>query len=71
MPATAPPVTTVADDGPTVTVATSVLLLVHVPPAIGSLNVIVAPEHTVLSPDIAPGEGLTVIVIVGDPQPLE
>lgn len=43
-------------------VACEVLLLLHVPPEVPSLNVIVAPMHTADAPVIAAGDGLTVIV---------
>ena len=55
------PVTTPA----LVTVATAVDKLVHVPPgvAVASVNVIIAPEHTLSKPVIAPafGNALTVM----------
>jgi hypothetical protein len=41
--------------------ATTVLLLVHVPPVIASTSVIVAPVHTVFGPPMDGGEGFTVI----------
>ena len=40
------PVTVVVADGPVTTVATVVLLLVHVPPATALLNVMVKPVQT-------------------------
>ena len=46
------------------TVATDVLLLVHVPPAVGSLIDMVAPTQTAVGPVIVPGSGFTVTVIV-------
>jgi hypothetical protein len=54
------PVTT-PDTPPTV--ATSVLLLVNVPPPV-PINVVVNPVHTVDAPIVAPGVGLTVIAVV-------
>jgi hypothetical protein len=42
-------------------VATAVVPLIQVPPADASVNVIVAPTHTVVGPPIAAGSGLTVI----------
>jgi hypothetical protein len=44
------------------TTATVVLLLLHVPPDVASLSVVVAPTHKVRTPVIAAGGGLTVIV---------
>ena len=45
-------------------VATDVLLLLHVPPVVASINVVVAPAQIVVAPVIAPGSGFTVIVVV-------
>lgn len=58
-----PPVTpvTIPVDEPTVAIA--VLLLAHVPPP-ASLRVVVLPAHTVATPVIAPGSGLTVTVVI-------
>jgi hypothetical protein len=53
---TIPPVTIPVVDP---TVATDVLLLLHVPPP-ASLNEVVIPEHTLSAPSIAVGNGLTV-----------
>ena len=53
---------TMADEEPTV--ATEVLLLLHVPPVTRSLNEVVPPAATVVLPDIGEGAGLTVKVIV-------
>jgi hypothetical protein len=58
------PVTIVVGDGPAVAVATVVLLLVHVPPAMLLLSVMVAPVHTVSRPDIGPGTSITVMLLV-------
>ena len=45
------------------TEATELLLLLHTPPAVVSVKVIVEPVHTVASPDIGPGaEGVVVTV---------
>ena len=41
-------------------VATSVLLLLHVPPAVPSLRILVSPEQIVVLPVIARGSGFTV-----------
>ena len=46
------------------TVATEVLLLVHVPPGNASVNAVVLPEHTNKEPVIAGGIGVTVTAIV-------
>jgi hypothetical protein len=43
-----------------VTVAWATLLLVHVPPLIASVRLIIDPEHTLVGPAIAAGKGLTV-----------
>jgi hypothetical protein len=53
---------TIPDPEPAV--ASKVLLLVHVPPAVPSVNVIEAPTHTLSRPVIADGKGLTVKVVV-------
>lgn len=45
-------------------VATLVLLLVHRPPIVPLLNVVVDPSHTVVLPEIATGVWFTVILIV-------
>jgi hypothetical protein len=45
------------------TVATEVLLLLHVPPEVASLSELVKPGHVVADPVIAAGAGLTVIVM--------
>ena len=39
------------------------VLVLHVPPGVGSVSVVVLPTHMLL-PTMAPGEGLTVIVFV-------
>jgi hypothetical protein len=46
------------------TVATVVLLLLHVPPAVASLNIVVSPKHTFVLPVIGAGNGFTVTVVV-------
>lgn len=53
---------TMPDDGPTV--ATEILLLVHVPPNAELNNEIVCPTQTDDGPDIAGGLGFTVKVLV-------
>src|SRR5438445_22670 len=45
-------------------VATAMLPLLQVPPVEASDNVVIAPVHTVSVPDIAAGNGLTVMVVV-------
>lgn len=44
--------------------AMSASLLVHVPPGVASVNVVVRPRHTFVTPDILAGNGLTVNVAV-------
>ncbi len=57
---------------PEVTVATAVLLLVHVPPVAASVNKEVAPEHIPVEPRIAAGDGVTVITrVTVQPEPRE
>jgi hypothetical protein len=51
-------------------VATAVLLLLHVPPAVASLRVVQVPAHMVVVPMIAAGNGLTVATIVAVQPPL-
>jgi hypothetical protein len=46
------------------------LLLLHVPPALGLVIVVVAPMHTVEAPEMADGSGLTVTGVV-TLQPVE
>ena len=55
VPVTMPPVDTVA---------TNALLLLHVPPALTSLRLVVEPWHTDATPNIDPGNGLTVTTAV-------
>ena len=59
----APPVTPVTTP-PAVIVATAGVALLHVPPAVALLNVVVEPAHTLVIPVIAAGNGLTVTVVV-------
>lgn len=61
------PVTVVVLPGD-VTVATDGLILVHVPPGVVLLSVVVAPEHTVPIPLMAAGKGFTVSTAVARPQ---
>ena len=67
---TVPPATplTIPDE---LTVALAVLLLLHVPPAVASLNVVVAPLHTDAVPVIVPavGAALTVTTLVATAAP--
>ena len=58
----------------TPTVATEVVLVLHVPPVTASLSVVVDPPwHIVVGlPDIAPGTPRTVtMVVAGVPHPFE
>ena len=65
--ATTPPVTTPVKDP---MLAVPVELLLHVPPAVASVNVVVSPEQTLRVPSIAVGNGLTVtIVVITQPVP--
>jgi hypothetical protein len=69
VPAIAPPVTTPEAEP---TVATAELLVLQVPFAVASLNVVVKPTQTVAAPDMATGGAMTVIVVVAaEPQPVE
>ena len=54
------PVTRVED--PTDVVAIAVLLLLHVPPDVVSLKIIVLPVHTAEGPEIEPMVGKTLMV---------
>ena len=54
------PVVSVLMVDPVPIVAISVLLLLHTPPAIASLKLVVDPTHTLVAPDIAVGTGLIV-----------
>jgi len=45
-------------------VATVVLLLVHEPPDVALLSVVVRPTHTLVVPEIAAGRGFTVSTVV-------
>jgi len=59
-----PPATPVTIPELEPTVASAVLLLVHVPPVVASLNVVVANGQRTIVPVIAAGSGLTVSVVV-------
>ena len=50
--------------GPGVIVAMVVVVVLHVPPGVGSLNVVVEPTQTDSPPSIGPGSGFTVTVVV-------
>ena len=54
------PVTTPVEDP---MVATPVALLLHVPPEVVLVNVVVKPTHTLVVPAIAAGFGLTVKLV--------
>jgi hypothetical protein len=45
-------------------VATDVALLLHVPPVVELVNVVVPPEHALAVPDMEAGNALTVTVLV-------
>jgi hypothetical protein len=67
-----PPETLVTKPVEEPTVATAVLLLLHVPPLIELLNVVVPPLHMRAVPVIAAGDALTESVWVACvPQPVE
>ena len=53
------------------TVAMAVLLLLHVPPGVASLNCVVFPTTTQLAPVIGKADGVTVTILVvgGDGMP--
>jgi hypothetical protein len=53
------------------TVATDVMLLLHEPPGVTSLNDVVTPMHKLVSPVMGNGNGLTIInAVVAAPHPL-
>ena len=56
--------TAVTDPLEEFTVATPGALLVHVPPEVASLKVVVSPTQTAAVPVIAAGNGLTVTIVV-------
>jgi len=66
VPAEAPDTTPVAEPTP----ATTVLLLLHVPPVVASAKVIAEPTQMLVRPVIAEGKGLTVTTRVAK-QPVE
>ena len=49
---------------PEPTVATIILLLLHVPSLTASVSVVVLPTHIVFVPEMIDGEGFTVTVMV-------
>lgn len=55
--------TVVVAPGPGITVATEVLLLLHVPPGVPLLSVALSPEHNVVVPEIGVGKGFTVTTV--------
>lgn len=59
-----PVATAVTNPVVTPIVATAVLSLVHVPPVVLLLSVVVAPVHIAVVPVIGPGAAVTVIVAV-------
>jgi hypothetical protein len=70
-----PAETPVTTPVPAITVATEGVALLHVPPAVALLKVVVVPEHRVVVPVIRTGFGFTVTVIVNgaptQPPPVE
>lgn len=50
-------------------VATATLLLLHMPPGVASLRVVVVPGQTILVPKIVAGGAFTVTVVVALPAP--
>ena len=58
VPPAAPVPVTIPVDDPTEPIA--VLLLLHEPPIVASVKVVVKPKHTLVIPDIGAGLGLTV-----------
>lgn len=56
---------------PEPTVAIAVLLLLHAPPVIVSLSVVVAPTHAVADPVIVGGNAFTVTAFIAlQPEPI-
>lgn len=49
---------------PVITVDAAVLLLLHVPPVMPLVSVVVRPTQTLAVPDIAAGKGFTVTIVV-------
>jgi hypothetical protein len=45
-------------------IATAVLLLLHVPPGVGLVSIVVVPRHALSRPDIGLGSGFTVTVVI-------
>ena len=67
-----PPPAPVTTPVPVPTVATVVVLLVHLPPAVPSLSVPACPTHSVVIPVMGSGLAFTVItVLVIHPAPSE
>ena len=58
------PAVTPVTTPPAVMVATAGVALLHVPPAVALLSVVVEPTHTLVTPVITAGSGLTVTVVV-------
>ena len=59
-----PPETPVTAPLPDPTVAMATLLLVHEPPRVASVRLVVAPAQTVAAPEMAEGVGFTVMIVV-------
>jgi hypothetical protein len=67
--ATDPLVTSPVEGPDDIIVATAELLVLHTPPVIASLTVIVTPpEHIRWEPEITPANGVTVTLVVAIPQ---
>ena len=67
-----PPPAPVTTPVPVPTVATVVVLLVHLPPPVPSLRVLVCPTHSVVIPVMGSGLAFTEItVLVMQPAPRE
>ena len=58
------PAVTPVTTPPTVIVATAGVALLHAPPAVALLKVVVALTHTLVVPVMAAGSGFTVTVVV-------
>ena len=67
-PAVATPVTTPLDEP---TVATEVLLLLHVPPVVESVNVVVEPAHTGDIPPVIDGTYIVELTVASTVAELE
>lgn len=66
---TAPAATPVTTPVAELTVALAVLLLLHVPPAVASVSVVLIPVHNVEAPEMAAAAVRSVTTLVTVPQP--